>query len=149
MKKSLILAGLMLIIFMCSIMACKDKEEDYLLCKQCYLKNNTNYVLNLRDNFWRICKAHDSIEFISMELQHNKNAIYIDSTLLVWYIIDDNKDSSIIVTNYNIPLTSINRKRDHLTMYECYSYSFTDSLFQNIKDSMAIKGYYPQLHETW
>lgn len=140
---------LFLLIITCFIIACKDKEDDYLLCQQCYLKNNTNYVLNLRDNFWRICNAHDSIEFIFMELQQNKSAIYIDSTLLVWSIIDDNKDSSLIVTNYNIPLTSLNRKRDHLLLYEYYSYSFSDSLFQNIKDSMAIKGYYPQLHEKW
>lgn len=133
----------------CFIHSCIGKDAEPIIYTEYYLKNHTQYDLTLKENYWSICGVNDSIELVDIRKQHDKSFVYIDSTILIWCVPDDNKDTSLIISKCSIPLTSIKHIRDNVIRYEYYYYDITDSILQDIKDSMAVKGYLPQLHEEW
>lgn len=130
------------------LLSCSDDKNDFVYTSY-YIKNYTKYFLELEENYWTGCHSNDSTELHIMKDQIDKSYFYIDSTLLIWSLPDDNKDSSLVITKYKLPFSEKIISYGKATKYEYYYYYVTDSLLQDVKQAMAKKGYYPQLHESW
>ncbi len=137
------------ILLICIVISCDDDNNIVSTYTSYYLTNKTTYDLDLKENYWRGCRANDTIELHAIRNKSNKSYLEFESTLLVWYLPDDHRDSSLQISHYKIPLSEIKYNQDNAFRYENYYFYITDSIFQDVKDSMAIQGYYPQLHELW
>jgi hypothetical protein len=157
MKKITFLFGL--IVF--CVLSCNKEAETFLDVQEYYMVNNSSTYIYIsgETNVCHSSEYHfvtnstigisgggkDTAVFFDREFEHLGDDIILDSEIKFGHDLD-HLETKLNVESYIFRLSSIQEvksSKDYIIYHKHY-YVFTDSLIQNIKDSMAVKGIFPE-----
>ena len=144
MKK---IAFLLVALSFLTISCNKDTEEHWTNASKYFVDNQSSYYLAFSEGNVRFFPKQHPEEILLGEFKiTTDDAMILDNCKLKYSKNAENYDSILKLSNYKFFYSKKEQEQDaniHVK-YDKYYYIFTDSLIQNIKDSMLVKGILPE-----